>query len=233
MKRVTLFLLSLILCLVVWKAAPAREVQNHGLVFEKWIRDSFFDGYTPDSPTQKWDVPASANKRFGGIALNPKAAKYKGAVDMGDALRQFDIDEPFWLIIGYWQQDREIKRFVNVVARRIEPKQWRQLWGDLERADIERLNDVIKHTPDYREARRLAQQIKREPKFESSILTLNPKIDSKSQRRLQCSLSWSKVFKNLAPDADPSIQKRPMLWGVAVDIEVQSPPRTFAAPQIK
>lgn len=228
MKRIALFLVSLVWCLVVWKAAPAREVQSHGLVFEKWICDTFFDGYTPDSSTQKWDIPARANKRFGGIPVNPKAAKYKGAVDMGDALRQFDIDEPFWLIIGYWQQNGETKRFVNVVARRIEPEDWRQLWGDLERADLKRLDEIIKRTPDPREARELAQQLKREPKFKSSVITLNPKIDSKSQRRLQCSLAWSKVFKILAPDADPSIQKRPMLWGAPVDIEVQSPPRTFA-----
>ena len=227
MKRIALFLLSLTVMFGVCKAAPAREVQNHGVVFERWIRDTFFDGYTHDSYTQKWDIPASANKRQGGIAVNPKATKYKGAVDMGDALRQFDIDEPFWLIIGYWQQNGETKRFVNVVARRVEPQQWHKLWGDLERADLERLDKIIKHTPDYREARRLAQQIKREPKFRSSLITLNPKIDSQSQRRLQCSLSWSKVFKNLAPDADPSIQDRPQLWGVPVDIEVASPPRSF------
>lgn len=228
MKRTATWLLALLLLFGVWNAASAREVQNHGVVFEQWIRDTFFDGYRPESYTQKWDIPASANVNFGGIPVNPKATKYKTAVDMGDALRQFDIQEPFWLIIGYWQQNGETKRFVNVVARRIEPAQWHKLWGDLTRADLERLDEIIKTTPDFREARRLAQQIKREPQFKSSLITLNPKIDSHSQRRLQCSLSWSKVFKILAPDADPSIQKRPMLWDVAVDIEVQSPPRTFA-----
>ncbi len=229
MKRIPLFLLSLILLFGVWRVAPAREVQNHGVVFEQWIRDTFFDGYAPASYTQKWDIPASANKKFGGIAVNPKAIKYKSAVDMGDALRQFDIAEPFWLIVGYWQQEGDNKRFVNVVAQRIEPEDWRKLWGDLERADLERLDKVIKQTPDYQEARRLAQQIKREPKFKSAIITLNPKIDSKSQRRLQCSLSWSKMFVTVAPNADPSIQERPVLWGVPVDIEVASAPRSFEA----
>lgn len=228
MFRLRALLLMFVLIFGIWHAAPATEVQNHGVIFEKWIRDTFFDGYTPESYTQKWDIPASANKKFGGIPVNPKAAKFKGAVDLGDALRQFDIDEPFWLIIGYWQQDGETKRFVNVVATRMEPEQWCQLWGDLERADLKRLDKIIKQTPDPREARRLVQEIKREPKFKSSIITLNPKIDSKSQRRLQCSLSWNKVFKVLAPEADPSVQKRPMLWGVAVDIEVKSASRTFA-----
>ncbi len=208
--------------------ASAREVQNHGVVFEQWIRDTFFDGYAPESYTQKWDIPASANKRFGGIPVNPKATKVKGAVDMGDALRQFDIQEPFWLIIGYWQQEGENKRFVNIVAQRVEPADWRKLWGNITRADLERLDAAIKNTPDYREARALAQQIKREPQFKTSIITLNPKIDSKSQRRLQCSLSWSKVFKYLVPTADPTSHEYPLLWGVPVDIEVASPLRSFA-----
>ena len=227
MKRIAPLLLALSLLLGALHSAPAKEVQNHGVVFEQWIRDTFFDGYTPDSYTQKWDIPGAANKKFGGIPVNPKAIKYKGATDLGDALRQFDIDEPFWLIIGFWQQEGENKRFVNVVAERIEPQDWRKLWGDLERADLERLDAVIKETPDYREARQLAQAMKREPKFKSSIITLNPKIDSKSQRRLQCSLSWSKVFKYLAPDADPSVQDKPILWGVPVDIQVASAPRAF------
>lgn len=227
MKRIFAFLFALFLLFGAYKMAPAREVQNHGVVFEQWIRDTFFDGYTPNSYTQKWDIPASANKRFGGIAVNPKAAKYKGAVDMGDALRQFDIDEPFWLIIGYWQQEGEHKRFVNIVSRRIEPAGWRKLWGDLKRADLERLDEIIKTTPDTEMARQLAQQIKREPRFGTSILTLNPKIDSHSQRRLQCSLSWSKVFRYLAPDADPGARENPLLWGVPVDIIVNSAPRSF------
>ena len=37
---------------------------------------------------------------------------------------------------------------------------------------------------------------------------MNPKIDSKIQRRLQCSLSFANVFKHLAPGADPQPQAR-------------------------
>ena len=113
MIRVRLALFVLLLGFVV----PTRpqEVQKHGVVFEKWIRDTFFDGYTPPSYTH---IPSEANKRFGGILVNPKATKYRTAVDLGDALRQYDIQEPFWPIIGYWRQDGLKKHFVNVVAAR-------------------------------------------------------------------------------------------------------------------
>ena len=54
----------------------AQEVQSHGLVFERWVRDTFFDGYKPASYTQRWDIPASANRAHGGIPVNPKAVKH-------------------------------------------------------------------------------------------------------------------------------------------------------------
>lgn len=215
----------LFLLLLLAPVANAKEVQNHGVVFEKWIRDTFFDGYEPQNYTQKWDIPASANKRLGAIPVNPKATKYRTPVDMGDALRQFDIDEPFWLVIGYWEQFGDKKRFVNVVAQRIEPQEYRKLWGEVSRADLEKLDGVIKNTADYQEARKLAQEMKKTAPFSTSIFTLNPKIDSKTQRRLQCSLSFAKVFKFLAPKNDPAAQKNPLLWGVPVELEIESKPR--------
>ncbi|MEI6534938.1 MAG: hypothetical protein WCN98_06335, partial [Verrucomicrobiaceae bacterium] len=61
---------------------PADEVQHHGVLFEQWVRDTFFNGYKPKSYTQKWDIPAEFNKDHGGIPANPKAIKYGAPVDM-------------------------------------------------------------------------------------------------------------------------------------------------------
>lgn len=218
----------LLLALVLGLSATThpQEVQKHGVIFEKWIRDTFFDGYSPESYTQKWDIPSQANKRDH-IPVNPKATKYRTAVDLGDALRQYDIHEPFWLVIGYWQQNGTKKKFVNIVAARVEPDEYRKLWGDVKRADLEKLDAIIKDTPNHVTARQLAQKMKREAPFNTSIISLNPKIDSKYQRRLQCSLTFARVFKYLAPKADPSVQLKPMLWGVPVELEVESGPRTF------
>ena len=220
------FLLLLTLILGFCGTTHPQEVQKHGVVFEKWIRDTFFEGYTPRSTTQKWDIPSEANKRDG-IAVNPKATKYRTAVDLGDALRQYDIHEPFWLVIGYWQQDGTKKRFVNVVAARVEPDEYRKLWGDVKRADLEKLDALIKDTSNHARARQLAQKLKREAPFNTSLISLNPKIDSKHQRRLQCSLTFARVFKYLAPKADQGVQDKPKLWDVPLDFEVESGPRVF------
>ncbi len=207
---------SLVFLLLCAASLPAEERQHHGVVFEKWVRDTFFEGYVPSGYTQKWDVPAAANKSHGGIPANPKAAKYGGPVDLGDALRQFDINEPFLLIIGYWEQTPVGRRMVHIVPIRVEPATWRKLWGGITRADLEKLDAVIKdRSLSPEEARRQAQAIKRQPPFTGAVITLNPKIDSKVQRRLQCSLSFSDVFKIVAPGTDPAAQENPGLWGVA------------------
>ncbi|MEJ6732525.1 MAG: hypothetical protein QNK90_10635 [Opitutaceae bacterium] len=110
---------------------PAQEVQQYGVVFEEWVRVEFFDGYEPESYTQKWDIPGDANLRYGGFPVDPKTTRYKSAVGLGDALRQFDIAEPFILLLGAWQQDGEVKRFVNITPVTIHPDTWRMMcvWG--------------------------------------------------------------------------------------------------------
>lgn len=222
LPRLFAFFLALISALL------AQEVQLHGLVFEEWVRDTFFDGYVPPGYTQKWDIPAEINRTHGGLPVNPKAIKYRTPVDLGDALRQFDIDEPFILVIGYWVQEDDHKRIVNIVAPVVTPATMRQLWGNVTRADLERLDALIKdRSLDYREVRKQAQAMKKSPPFNTTIITLNPKIDSKGQRRLQCSLSFTRVFKYLAPEADDSIQTAPMLWGAPYTQTIASKPRTF------
>ena len=212
--------------MIAFTCLTAQEVQQHGLVFEEWIDDTFFGGYRPRSYTQKWDIPAAQNKDHGGVPVNPKAIKYGTPVDLGDALRQFDIAEPFILALGFWDQAGDEKIFVNIVAPRIEPATWRKLWGSVTRADLERLDAVIKDkalTPE--QARAAAKKIKAAPPFTSCVIEVNPKIDSKTQRRLQCSLRFDDVFRYLAPDAHPRRQERPALWGVEFPRTVESKPR--------
>ncbi len=206
----------------------AQEVQQHGILFERWVCDTFFDGYRPRSYTQKWDIPAAVNGRFGGVPVNPKAAKFGTPVDLGDALRQHRIDEPFILVIGFWQQIGAEKRFVNIVSPRITPEQWRRLWGPVTLADLQRLDAVVKDrslTPAA--ARAAAQAIKNAPPFTEAVIVVNPKIDSGTQRRLQCSLRFDDVFRHLVPGGNREPQEQPALWGVPFPHALASAPRSF------
>jgi hypothetical protein len=219
----------LVLLLATASGARAEEVQAHGLVFEHWVCDTFFDGYRPTGYTQKWDIPAEANPARGGLPVNPKATRHGTPVGLGDALRQYDIDEPFLLVLGYWEQSAPTeKRFVKLLAPRVEPAAWRALWGPVTRADLERLDAVIKdRSLSPVEARLRAQELKSRPPFSEAVFVLNPKIDAKGQRRLQCSLRYADVFKHLAPEVPPEPETNPSLWGVPFPGPVRSEPRSF------
>lgn len=228
MKRFPLFLAVLAAACLF---ASAQEVQQHGLVFERWVRDTFFDGYKPASYTQRWDIPAAANKDHGGIPVNPKAIKYGAAIDLGDALRQYEIDEPFMLVVGFWQQEGDEKRFVNLTAPVISPEAWRKLWGPVTYADLLKLDALIKDQgPSVEELRKIVMKAKNSAPFTDAVIQLNPKIDSRGQRRLQCSLRFADYFKYLAPDADRKPQAHPALFGVEYPGPIASKPRVLSPP---
>lgn len=209
-------------------AAPPREVQRHGVDFEAWVRQEFFGGYTPPGYTQKWDIPAEANTHYGGIPVNPKATKFRTAVGLGDALRQFDINERFLLIIGYWEQRGPDKYFVKVAAPVVEPEIWRRLWAPLTRADVEALDTVVRdRSRPHAEVQRAAREMKGRPPYSESVMVLNPKIDGKGQRRLQCSLRYEDVFRFLLPGVNPGPEEAPELFGRPVPVLRGSGPREF------
>jgi len=190
--------LSLIFCLAA-SLGQATEVQQHGLSFEHWVADTFFGGHRPSGPTDKWDIPATANTQHGRIPVNPKATKYGEPVLLGDALRQYDINEPFLLIVGFWEQEGRDKKFVQSLVARIEPEQWSKLWAPVTRKDLEAMDKLVKDTSrPIAEVRREVLRRKKQPPFSEAVIQLNPKID-KSQRRLQCSISYVRIFRNLAP----------------------------------
>lgn len=205
----------------------ATEVQRHGLSFEHWVANTFFDGHRPAAPTDKWDIPAAANTHHGRIPVNPKAAQYGEPVLLGDALRQYDIDEPFLLIVGFWEQDGRGKKFVQSLVARIEPEQWRRLWAPVTRQDLEAMDRLVKDTNrPVDEVRREVLKRKKQPPFSRAVIQLNPKIDE-TQRRLQCSISYARLFRNLAPGRDGKPRPRPEVFAKEIPVLAASPRREF------
>jgi hypothetical protein len=216
--------------LILWLVASlgqATEVQQHGLGFEHLVADTFFGGHRPSGPTDKWDIPASANTNHGRIPVNPKATQFGEPVLLGDALRQYDIDEPFLLIVGFWKQDGRDKKFVQSLVARIEPEQWRKLWAPVTRKDLEAMDKLVKDTSrPIADVRREVLKRKKQPPFSQAVIQLNPKID-KAQRRLQCSISYVRLFKNLAPGRDRKAQPFAEIFGRRIPSVAASPPRKF------
>jgi hypothetical protein len=203
------------------------EVQKHGFWFQDWVTTTFFPGY--ESPYgAKWDIPAEENTTHGRIPISIKTAKYPSPIGLGDAVRQFIIDEDFMLAVAFWRQTGNLKKVVNVSVACVKRELWRSLWHPVTLKALQDLDAIIKDmSQHYSEVRKTAQREKAKYPFTECSVTLNPKIDSKSQRRLQCSIPFRCFFERVAPNCLQEEVPQPELWGRTVPREIASPPRRF------
>ncbi len=213
--------------------------QQHGMDFERWLKETFFQSYIETGYTDKWDILGGTFKseyfeHTGGLANLPisiKTCKYGMPIGFGDAIRQFENQQDFLLIVGFWLPDGSGKRFVSVKAVKISASEWHRLFeGKITPNELQKdvldsegvknkiyhLDSVIKSVADYRNARILAQQTKKQ--LPAMDIVLNPKIDSKSQRRLQCSLPFQVFLDKFAKEPALANPLGCTFWGETVPV---------------
>lgn len=217
--------------------------QQHGLDFEAWLKETFFSSCNKSGNTDKWDFTGVAYKnkyapytsKFGGLPISVKTCKFGSPIGFGDALRQMENGEDFLLIVCFWKAAGELKKCVSVEAVMVSSHLWKRMFvekmmdesdeeGDVYESDeeeftlltskIRKLDSVIKdRNIGYKETRTEAKKLKRE--LHSSSVVFNPKIDSKGQRRLQCSLPF-KTFWSIVAGKFPFSGEKVTLWGEEV-----------------
>ena len=214
------------------------EEQQHGFAFQHWVTELAKQLRGENRPLQddegnytaKWDLPASLNPNAKGGPVSIKTAKWNSSIGFGDARRQFQMDDTFTLIVGFWKQDGARKRVVKIVEVCIRREGWGRLWHPISLGDLESLDAQIKDRGrSYREAREIARQAVNSPPFSAAVFRANPKIDSKTQRRLQCSLTQENFFAHLAPGVTPETEQQPLLWGRPIPPFLPGQPRFGAA----
>lgn len=208
------------------------EVQSHGFTFEKWVKEQFFGGYE-GSYMQKWDVAPEYNtsvrvpERFRSLPVSIKTAKRRSPIGLGDVLRQRQIEHPFVMVVGFWEQiSRTEKRIAEIGYARFAPDAWEMLWGDVSTNQLRDLDCVVKNLGEhYSTVRQKAKLWKAQDAVRACQIVINPKIDSKVQRRIQCSLPVD-VFWKFASKDQPS-NAGVTLWETPFPNPIVSPPRSF------
>jgi hypothetical protein len=79
----------------------------------------------------------------------------------------------------------------------------------------------------YSIVRTKAKAWKNRPTMATSAIVINPKIDSKTQRRIQCSLPCKTFWT--AVGREPLPQENPELWGHVFPNPIKSSARKFNA----
>jgi len=169
--------------------------QQHGFEFQGIIeREVFHLEEPPTSYTGAHDIPAAYNR------FDPKenvSIKVTGSnsIGMGDPMRIFNYspDEKHTALVIYYKQEPSVKKIVKIVEFSLDNK--RALFGDVTRADIEGLIREIRSVParapneELIVHRERINAMTRELSRMSGAIRFNAKIDSTTQRRLQCTIT--------------------------------------------
>jgi hypothetical protein len=196
-----------VIALAFSPSAPllAEEEQSHGFVFEQRVLgQAIGKGYTDE-----WDIPGKFNRANPGVPISVKLIQWGGAIYLGDALRQCSIDEPFEMVVGFYE--KEPSRIVALHSTVIQPERWHALWGTVTPRDIEKLMAIAK-TGTLEEAREKTKVEAERLRSLTAGMSINPKLDE-NQRRIQCSLPFDIFHRELLGIKKPEQQKRLRLWG--------------------
>jgi hypothetical protein len=169
------------------------ESQGFGFKFQQIIEEQvFLLRDIVESYTAIHDIPKHKNRfNDGNISIKSTGSKI---ICMGDPLRIFDYtaDEKHTAICVYYRQNGNNKVITKIIEFSLDNKL--VLFGDITRDEIVKLIDDIRAVPrglskeDLNKHRKSINDRTKELS-KRCALRFNSKIDSKSQRRLQCSLT--------------------------------------------
>ena len=198
------------------------EVQAHGHYFEDLkIREltgfskDEYDSMKDNGYTSSMDIVKGLHSDRDVSIKTAKGRK----VDCGDILRRRSETE-YDIIIGVWDQVGDRKIFHTEYTFHIKPEHETLLWGRMSYEKLREFNEYIKSIPEGRTAQQETkverQVLKTITEDADAQMKIHPKVDSKKQRRVQCSFNIDKLIR-----AGVEYEARP------IRLTVDSKTRTF------
>lgn len=180
------------------------QVQKHGFMIENAIRVNAFDLCEEENDTNTHDIPKENNKFDSNETISVKAT-VSNKIDCGDIIRFYDYDfneKHTIMLITVKQVDGETKQITNIYEIDYSKELHNHLFGTISREElVDYVNSVKgiaagKLTAEERDEKYKKQKKELQKKHQMKI-TVCPKVDSKNQRRVQCSIN---NFANLCKD---------------------------------
>jgi len=206
------------------------QSQSHGLFWDSDIRTAVFGLNQCINDTKKYDIEAEENKFDHEENVSIKTSSNNN-IDCGDILRFFngDFSKKYTIILIRYEQKSDTKCIKEIIE--IAYTSWLRdhLFGTITLEVLQQYVDFVKAIP----SGPVGEEIKKEYKFKKNALqkdynmaiNISPKVDSKSQRRVQCSIP--KVNELLAqfPEIIISRTTEPIVRQVPITKEIHSQPR--------
>jgi hypothetical protein len=182
------------------------EVQSHGLIWEKEMLRNVYRATQEEIDsigyTSGVDLPSQYN-RLDNCNLSIKTTCRKHSVCMADCLRLYDLLDGVnyhMVDIRYNHDDKTATKNIDSITEIDLTNKRSLLFGTVTRDQLKELDDEIKRIPKNQKRSEQSEQkykhlltsLRAQITKSSGKIQLNPKIDSGSQRRLQCTINYKK-----------------------------------------
>jgi len=176
------------------------QSQKHGFDWENEIRMNVFNLKTHINDTNVHDIPKEQNIYDNNENISIKTTG-SSVIYCGDLLSfySYDFSEKNTIIVVAYSQS-ENHKCINVIYEIDYNKELHKLlFGDLTREIIEQYINNVKSIPintKGEEGKKTFDYIKEKENLKkyNHLITINPKVDSHTQRRVQCSINLKKSF---------------------------------------
>lgn len=178
------------------------EVQAHGNSFEDMIIREQTGLSKQDYDKLKKNGYTSPYDLCNGLIVDYDASiKTTGSnvICCSDILRMMSHQE-YRIIVGCYDQIGSEKIFHTQYEFLIRPQDYHTLWGDMNYEDVKNYVNKVKSVQNGKEGQQQYQMVaeswKSEVQSDKSMFMINPKVDSKNQRRVQCSIKLDDLIQS-------------------------------------
>ena len=177
------------------------EVQAHGNYYEDLktrqitgLSKADYDALKENGYTSGMDIMKGLMSPYDYSIKTSKG----NTVDCGDILRRRQ-ETDYNLVVGCYSQVGDNKVFYSEYTFYIRPEHEQKLWGKMNYNQLAEYVDYIKNIPAGREAQQETKTertvLKNCIEDKNALFKIHPKVDSKKQRRVQCSVKMSDLMK--------------------------------------
>lgn len=177
------------------------QSQSHGIIWENEIREKVFNLKPVKNDTNKYDINAKDNK----FDINENISiKTTGSdnIDCADILRFYnsDFNKKLTMYVIKYEQKTEVKVIKEILEINYCKELQNILFGSITEEELINYVNLIKSIPKGVVSDNIKRTyINKKKELEtnySMYINISPKVDSKNQRRVQCSIpKISKLFE--------------------------------------
>jgi hypothetical protein len=203
------------------------QSQGHGLFWDNEIREKVFGLPSCKNDTKKYDICCEENKYNNNENISIKTSSNNN-IDCGDIIRFFngDFTNKYTIILIRYSQIDEIKKIREIIELDYNIKLRNYLFGSINEDILTKYVNVIKMLPHglvSDETKMLYKKLKNELQIEHNMnINISPKVDSKNQRRVQCSIPKLDTIMELFPDIVISRTKKSVIRNIEITSSINS-----------